>query len=120
MDTPLSDPLVIATILGPVLGAAIGIPLDRAFKSKPKLIAYLGHSTSHVLPAAGGGGPPLIVNTHSLWVSNLGKGTANNVYLTHKTLTNIELQVRPPITYRVEQMEGDARAIVFPDRKSVV
>jgi len=108
------DPLVIATILGPLLGAAVGIALDRAFARSPKLLMYFGHVSAHRIPADAGG-PDIIVNTHSIWVANTRQSPAHNVKVVHTRLTGINVQVYPVIEHRYEEIAGGGTAIVFPN-----
>lgn len=112
-STPLSDPLVIASVIGPVLGAAIGIGLDRWLAHRPKLITYQGHNMSQQR-AAQDGLPPLTINAHSIWVANVGRSTAHNVMVTHRTLDGIDFQVHPVVAYTVDDLPQGGKAIRFP------
>jgi hypothetical protein len=108
------DPLVIATVVGPIAGAAGSIALDRGVRTITEAGDLLGHVSTHRVPNTHHGAPDIIVNTHSIWVANTGQTTAHNVRLTHTRLDQINVQVYPAVPHEHQEIKGGGIAIVFP------
>ena len=118
-ETQTTDEIVRATYLAPVLQTGIAFVLgfltDRWLARRPKLVWFYGHNTGTQIPDPAGVNPPLIVNSHSVSLSNSGRGTAHNVALDHTTLQNIHFQVFPVTEYIREPITGGGgERIRFP------
>lgn len=74
------DWIVVATIAAPIIAIFVGVAVDRYFRNKPKLIAYLGHSADFEMQ----GENPVKVFTHSIVLSNLGSEPATNICVGHR------------------------------------
>jgi hypothetical protein len=101
---------VVWKIAQPVLLLFIGAYVARLFERRPRLIRYLVHPTAvvHNHPEHG----KMLVNLHALVVRNTGKKPATNVRLGHNVLP--DFSVYPNIQYRVEDLAGGGKEIVFP------
>jgi uncharacterized repeat protein (TIGR01451 family) len=99
--------IVWATIFGPIIALVMGFALDRMFRERPRLIAYISAIFTIKLPNP----PPgvslpggTVVNTHTLIVSNNGRKPAHNVLISHMVPQPTNFQVFP-LTVQYDQIE---------------
>lgn len=95
---------------GPILAAFVGAAIARFVEKKPKLIAYVKHSSAVTVHPPNS--QPADVHTHSVVVRNAGRQTANNVRLGHQFLP--DFSVYPSIRYEVSDLPAGGKEIVFP------
>jgi hypothetical protein len=109
-SVPSPDWPLVWNIAQPILLLFIGGFVARLFERRPKLIQYLVHPTAvvHNNPQTG----KMVVNLHALVVRNAGKKPATNVRLGHNLLP--DFSVYPNIQYRVEDLPGGGKELVFP------
>ena len=105
------DWTLFARYAAPVMALLIGAGLNRLFERRSKLISYLGHASA--VPITPPEGQPFQVHTHSVVVRNGGKKSATNVRLGHHFLP-ASFSVYPAIEYRVVDLAGGGKEIVFP------
>jgi hypothetical protein len=105
------DFLVLATAAGPVLGAIVGIALDRFFRERPNLIYFFIHAGAVKVrrPEVA----DTFVFTHFLVVRNVGGQTAHNVRLGHNNWT-FDYSVYPEVGYQENPLPEGGKEIVFP------
>jgi len=110
---PKIDWLVLASIVGPLLGGLLGAALVIWLERRPKLISWLGHTSAVRMPPAQSQTLPIDIYTHTVVVWNAGRRAANNVRLGHNYLPTT-YTVLPAVVYRVENPPGGGAEIVFP------
>ena len=98
-----------ATITAPILGALVGIALDRGFKRRPRLITYLGHISSFRLNDE----QQSPVFTHSIIVKNIGGKSATNVRIGHLSLPD-NINILPTVPYEIVNTPDGGTEIVIP------
>ena len=105
---------VVATIAAPIIAIFVGVAVERYFRNKPQLIAYLGHSADFdVQPADPITANPVKVFTHSIVISNLGNEPATNVRIGHKfDMPNIKIE--PSIDYTERQGADGTFELIIP------
>jgi len=106
------DWIIIATIGGPILGAAIGVWLDQKFENRPKLIVYYGHISEFDVNSASG--TPLKVHTHSIIIRNAGRRSAKNVRIGH-FIAGVDFKILPPTPHSVSLLAGGGNEIIIPN-----
>jgi hypothetical protein len=100
---------VLQRIIEAVVLLVVGALVNRFFEKRPKLIQYLRHSSAVVVRNQDS---EMVVNLHTLVVTNLGRKAAINVRVGHYTLPNYS--VFPQTQHTVETLPGGGREIVFP------
>jgi len=103
------DWVVIATIVGPILGAFAGIYIQKIAEKRPRVIGFLGHASAFTL----GNAERTVVHTHSFIVRNAGKKTAKNVRIGHYVLPR-DFSVHPPVQYSIETLPDGTKEILIP------
>jgi hypothetical protein len=108
-EGPVADAVVRATYLAPIVSAIIaftlGLLAERWSARRPRLLWFWGHNSSVQIPAHPGQAP-LFINSHSVAISNTGRGTAHNVCVNHTTLQGIYFRVFPITAYVQEPIPG--------------
>jgi hypothetical protein len=99
---------LVLKIVIPLGALLLGKLLDQWFGKRPKLITYLGHTSSFTLASANN----TKVHTHAIVIRNTGRATANNVRVGHNVLPDV--QVYPDVPYTKEVTPGGGTEIVFP------
>ena len=100
--------LVIKIVI-PIGTLILGKYFDRWFSKRPKLIVYLGHTSSFNVRTTQ---LPVVVHTHSIVVRNVGWETANNVRIGHYKLPD-NYQLYPAIPHTIEHNDGQIAEIVI-------
>jgi hypothetical protein len=93
--------------------------LNKFFYNRPRLIAYYGHFTGHLLKKCD---PNIPIFTHSVVIRNLGKLTATNVRLGHKKRIDLqvnpldfpEISIVPEVMYTKNDLPDGGKEILFP------
>ena len=101
---------VIATISAPLIALVAGAVIERAVASRPKLLTYLGHVSSHRFQQQDGSVGE--VYTHSVVLRNSGRAPVKNVSLAHPYLPNFN--VYPDVQHEVHELPGGGREILIP------
>jgi hypothetical protein len=99
---------IAATIAAPTIALFVGAALDRVIERRPKLIAYLAHTSAFRLAAP----PHTQVHTHSIVIRNTGRRAAFDIRVSHFFLPD-NFYVFPDTEYTVAQLPGGNRDIVF-------
>jgi len=102
---------VVATIAAPIITLLVGVVLNQALKSKPRLISYYGHASSFLIRE--GVEQPSRIHAHSVVLRNVGRKPAKNVRLGHNVLGNF--QVYPNREYKIIELDGGGKEILFPE-----
>lgn len=95
----------------PVLGGLVTLLVKRWAESRPRVVAYLQH-TSSVALAGQQGQPPLNIGTHSVVLRNAGRRPAKNVRLGHNTLP--AFRIFPDVEYTVATLPAGSSEIRIP------
>ncbi len=101
---------LVAKVVAPTIAAFVGAFINRAIENRPRLVSWLGHTSSVTLRA--NPQSPLQVNTHAVVVRNTGRKPAKNVRLGHFVLP--DFQVWPDIVHSVVQLPGGGQEILIP------
>lgn len=101
---------VVATIAAPVVALVAGVFINRWFESRPKLISYFGHVSTHQMNPPNAQG--FRVFTHEVVIRNVGRVPATNVRVQHATLP--DFHVFPPVQHHVDRTPGGSTDIVIP------
>lgn len=105
------DPMVIATIAGPVLAAVAAIAIDRAVRDRPKLICFIIHSGA--VRVRRPGQDYSYVFMHFLLVRNVGRKSATGVRISHAPV-QCEYSISPDVAYTEADLPGGAKEILLP------
>ncbi|OGT07975.1 MAG: hypothetical protein A2X78_00235 [Gammaproteobacteria bacterium GWE2_37_16] len=105
-------------LLSLIIVAIIAFLLNKFFYNRPKIVAYYGHFSRHLLKKH----TPIEVFTHSVIVRNIGQMTATNVRLGHrktrdnegKTLDFPEISIFPEVMYSIADLPDGGKEIIFP------
>lgn len=101
----------VATIAAPIIALFVGIFINRRFERRAILIAYYQHVSSFRWNPPEGAAP-LIINTHTIVLTNSGREPATNVRLHHHRLP--DFNVSPAVPHRVEDLPDGSKDIVIP------
>lgn len=101
---------LIATVAVPISCLFIGAFINRRFEKRPEIVSFFGHASSFTITS--NEGVPVVVNTHTVVIRNVGKCSATNLRISHATLPNIN--VFPQLPYHREDLPGGAIDLVFP------
>ena len=91
---------------GPVLGAIVGVLLDRWLERKPRVVAFFAYATAVYLSEQ-----KTTVHTHSMVIRNAGRKTATNLRVGHQYLP--DFSVYPSVDYKVETLPDGTKEMVF-------
>src|SRR5229473_3420509 len=97
-------------IAKPILMLVLGGFVTSFLERRPRLVRYVVHPSAVVIQPPNG--QRTQVHVHALVVKNNGRKPANNVRLGHNTLP--DFSVHPNIQYRVEDLPGGGKEIIFP------
>src|SRR5947207_4049963 len=89
----------------PLLAVFAGWALNRFTERRSRLITYIGHVA--VLTAE-----QAHLNTHVVFIRNVGKKAASNVRVSHHDLPYFNIW--PPVQHTTEDVPGTGRDIVIP------
>ncbi len=101
--------IIVATIVGPVLGVIVGIAIEKWLDRKPKVIGYIGHASVFTLKDQ----QKTVVHTHSFIVRNASKKPATNIKIGHYTLPE-DFTIFPPIDHQIVELDGGVKEIQIP------
>ena len=115
-----NDWLVGATIIGPLIGAAIIVFAARLSERGPKLLTWFSHTSAVVIRPQQAQGVTqtqaqaqgIRVHTHTFVIRNAGRRPAHNVRLGHTQLPNFS--VYPSVPYTINALPEGGSEIVFP------
>ena len=99
-----------AKVVAPTIAAFVGAFVHRAIENRPRLVSWLGHTSSVALRTNVPN--PIQVNTHAIVVRNTGRKPAKNVRLGHFYLP--DFQIWPDIVHSVVQLPGGGQEILIP------
>ena len=101
---------IASDIAAPIIALFVGVWLNRAFESRPVLISYYGHISSHRIH------PPnqnvTVVHSHAVVLRTAGRRSATNVRLHHHTLPDFDIY--PSIDYSTSTLNDGSIDIVIP------
>ncbi len=100
---------IVASLSTPIIGLLVGVVVNRAFESKPKLVFYklinaVFHDKSYEETP--------FQSSHAIYLKNVGRKPATNVRISHKNLP--AFNISPPLPYTVEKLEHGYVDIVIP------
>lgn len=110
-------------LIAPFAMGGLSWLLKRYLQARPRVNLYMLHSASVTMKNDDGNianvtfpdgqTRPLIINTHSVVISNSGKETATDVRLVHLFIPK-SFQVFPPAEHKVFPNENGGGEIIFP------
>ncbi len=103
------DWTIFARYAAPIIALVIGAFLNRRLERRPKLNAYLLHTSSVLMKNLEN---PIRVNMHTVVFSNAGREKATNVRLGHSYLP--EFSLYPDVPYTIEALKEGHVDILLP------
>jgi hypothetical protein len=105
---------LLVQIATPVLALFLGAILNKIIERRPRLIAFIGHASAHVIRGDGDQvEKELRVFTHSTVLKNNGRLAARNVVVKHGVFP-LSFDVYPPTNYQKVTLPDGSIDIVFP------
>lgn len=101
---------IAAMIASPIIALVVGAFLHHLLERRPRLLAFFGHVAAFTIRP--GTENEVILHTHEIVVTNVGRKPAKNVRLGHTQLP--QFQVNPSVGYRVQDLPGGGQEILFP------
>ncbi|MGV3617936.1 MAG: hypothetical protein ACO1SV_21635 [Fimbriimonas sp.] len=95
--------------IAPTATLILGIVINRLIERNPKVNFSLGYASRVTLPSEGGA--PIVVHSHTAFISNVGKKVASNVRVSHWHLPSFD--VFPDVPYEVVNLPRGGAEIVF-------
>lgn len=105
-------------IISAILALIVGVLVERYRLKQPRLTYYLGHVADFSIPtkAADGTESQASIYTHSITITNQGRGVAHNIEVAHYHLntSNFWYRINPEISFDVGQLSGGGLVLKFP------